>query len=152
IFGHAPGPVRWDFEAVALPAPAARDSGLIVSLQVSAHNGGTVPCVAIMGLGLEPPDSTAAFFAFDAPGSRRPYRMGSRSSQDTVQAWSTLPGRGSASWRLAPGTSRSQRFVLPAYPATAAALASWARVPHARRMSEVREHWDVEVRRGTRFE
>jgi len=42
--------------------------------------------------------------------------------------------------------------VLPAYPTAAAALASWARVPHARRVSEVREHWDAEVRRGARFE
>ena len=148
------GPVRWEFEAVALPEPAPRDSGLIVSLLAIAHNGGAVPCTAKLELALEPPDSVPAFVAFDSPEARPSYRWGSGSSKDTVHAWSGLHGGSDvrASWRLAPGESRSQRFVLPAYPTAAAALASWARVPHARRVSEVREHWDAEVRRGARFE
>ena len=57
-----------------------------------------------------------------------------------------------ARWSLPPHAQRIERFVLPAYPTPARALAAWARTPHARRVDEARRHWDGEIARGARFE
>src|SRR5216117_2460495 len=53
------GDVRWDFEAVALPQPAPRDTGVLVSLEVTATNLGAAPRVARLELQVAPLDSTA---------------------------------------------------------------------------------------------
>ena len=42
------GPVRWDFEALALPAPGADDSGLVVSMMVRAINTASAPAQPLL--------------------------------------------------------------------------------------------------------
>ncbi len=154
------GDVRWDFEAVALPEPAPRDSGLVASVLVRATNTGGAACSVRLEVRLEPPWQPA-FVAFDAAEERpRVLRWGEGETPDTVQGWcaergGAMPSPGRAQtheWTLAPGATRSLRLVLPTYPGTARALARWARVPHARRATEARTYWEREVARGARFD
>ena len=150
--------VRWDFEAVALPEAAPRDSELIATVRVQATNTGTVERTVRLEIRLEAPQRPP-FVAFDAavePAAT--LRWGAGDTPDTVQGWSSEPpgaaARGPArtyDWTLAPGTTRSLRLALPTYPATARALARWARVPHERRVAEARRHWELEVARGASF-
>src|SRR5439155_9096117 len=63
------GDVRWDFEAVALPEPAPRDTGLLVSLEVTATNLAAAARDARLELRVAPLDSTAAFHAVDPPSA-----------------------------------------------------------------------------------
>lgn len=142
------GAVRWDFEAVALPGPGARDSGLVVSLRVRATNEGRAPADARLVVDLVPPDSAPPFVAADA--GVEPLRLGPAAATDTVHAWSVAGG--APPWTLAPGTTREARFLLPAYPAAAADLEAWGRVPHERRAGEARRAWNAWRDEGTRFE
>ncbi len=146
------GPVRWDFEAVALPERAPRDSGLIASVQVRATNEGRAPAGARLEVRIGPPDSPA-FVAFDAPDApARPPRLGGAGSRDTVEGWcADLAGRSALEWTLAPGATRTVRLVLPTYAGVEKELARWARVPHERRCEAARRHWRAEVSRGATF-
>ena len=152
------GDVRWDFEAVALPGPGPRDSGLVASVLVRATNTAATERVASFEVRLGPPRAPD-FVAFDAPDPTRPLlRWSGDVPADTVEGWSSLLDRTSApgpevayAWTLAPGSSRSLRLVLPAYPATARLLSRWARTPHERRAAQVRRFWRGEVARGARF-
>ncbi len=152
------GDVRWDFEAVALPGPAGRDSGLVASVLVRATNTGATERTANLTLRLSPPRSPA-FVAFDAPDlPGAALRWGDAATADTVAGWVSERGRTSPpgpdaeyAWTLAPGASHSLRVVLPTYPATARALAAWARRPHPRRAAEARRFWEREAGRGARF-
>ena len=152
------GPVRWDFEAVALPEPASRDSDLLASILVEATNTGRVTSGARLEMRLETPRQPA-FVAFDAPAEpTAALRWGNGDSPDTVRGWSSeraVAGTPGAlrvhEWTLAPGATQRVRLVLPAYPATARALATWGRIPHERRTAEARRHWEAEVTRGARF-
>ncbi|MEO5618198.1 MAG: hypothetical protein ABIS67_10535, partial [Candidatus Eisenbacteria bacterium] len=47
------GSVRWEFSAAALAQPAPRDSQLIVSLEIQAHNEGTSAAAARLELTLD---------------------------------------------------------------------------------------------------
>ncbi len=149
------GRVRWDFEALALPGPGGRDSGLVVSLLVRATNAAASPLGARLAARLTPPDSAAPFVAADAPETASgEYPWGPLSGRDTVAAWAAPPqavASGGLVWTLAPGASRAARFVLPAYPARSRQLAAWAKVPHARRADEVRRYWEDALARGTEF-
>ena len=152
------GEVRWDFEAVALPGPAPRDSGLLASILVQATNAGGATRAVRLEVRLESPPQPA-FVAFDAAVAPAPtLRWAEGDRPDTVQGWTS--GRAGAAptgpartyeWTLAPGATSSLRLVLPAYPATASALVRWARVPHERRTAEARRYWESEVARGARF-
>jgi hypothetical protein len=152
------GGVRWDFEAVALPPQAQRDSGLFASILVRANNPGGAARAVRLELRLESP-RRPAFAAFDAAEPAAALRWGGSGTPDTVQGWSAerpgaAPPRGPVlvyDWTLAPGATHSLRLALPTYPATARELARWARVPHERRAAEARRHWETEVARGTRF-
>lgn len=145
------GRTRWDFEALALPGPEGRDSGLVVSLSVRATNTGTTPVEARLAAGLVRPDSARAFVAADAPETAGGALRWAPASGDTVQAWTDADPSGATIWRLAPGASHATRLVLPAYPTPARALADWARTPHAQRAAEARRYWDDALARGTRF-
>ena len=155
---RASGEVRWDFEAVALPGPAPRDSGLVASVLVRATNTGAGERTASLAVRLGAPTSPA-FVAFDAPEPPRArLRWGVRAADDTVHGWlsgdagTAAPGAEVVrEWTLAPGESRSLRLALPSYPATARALERWARAPHERRAAEARRFWEREVARGARF-
>jgi hypothetical protein len=153
------GGVRWDFEAVALPEPAPRDSGLFASILVQATNTCSAARAVRLELRLEFPRQPA-FVAFDvAAEPTAALHWGEGDTPDIVQGWSAEhPGAAAAQgpgrvydWTLAPGATRSLRLALPTYPATARALARWARVPHERRAAEARRHWETEVARGARF-
>ena len=162
------GSVRWDFEAVALPeagppgrrpspvsGAAPRDSGFLVSLEVRASNQGDAPTEATLELAFEPPDSSAAFLAFDMPFSS-PDSLRWASSEQAAPAlgWTTLPARGSAariSWPLGRGRTRTERFVLSSYPAPGRTLSAAARKKHPRWTTEARRFWEAETERGTRF-
>jgi len=152
------GDVRWDFEAVALPGPAARDSGLVASVLVRATNRSatarTVSLVVRLGAPAAP-----AFVAFDAPAPPRSTpHWGDASSPDTVAGW--VAERGSAAtsgpeaafrWTLAAGATHDLRLLLPTYATTARALSDWARTPHERRTAAARRFWRREAERGARF-
>jgi len=153
------GGVRWDFEAIALPEPAPRDSGLFASVLVQATNTGSAARTVRLEVRLESPRQPA-FVAFDAAEEPPPALCwGEGDTPDTVHGWSAerataMPPQGPVrvhEWTLAPGAARSLRLVLPAYPATARELARWAHVPHERRATEARTHWVKEVARGARF-
>jgi hypothetical protein len=153
------GDVRWDFEAVALPEPAPRDSGLFASVLIRATNTGSAACDARLEVRFDSPRQLA-FVAFDAaPEPTSALRWGEGDSPDTVQGWSSEQAQAATQgpartydWTLAPGATHSLRLALPTYPATARALARWAGVPHERRTAEARRHWETEVARGTRFD
>jgi hypothetical protein len=163
------GPVRWDFQAVALPetgvpsatyrgssVPAPRDSGLLVSLEVRATNRAPTRVPAVLELALLGIDTASAFVAFDAPPEAAPeYSFGGRESERVVHGWTNLTIAGHsarASWTLEPGAMRSARVVMPAYPTPERALAAWARPAHARRAAQARRYWDREVGRAAHFE
>jgi len=153
------GGVRWDFEAVALPEPAPRDSGLFASILVQATNTGSAAHTVRLEIRLEF-QRQPAFVAFDAAAEpTAALRWSEADTPDTVQGWSAEHSGAAAlqgparvyDWTLAPGATRSVRLALPTYPATARALAHWARIPHERRAAEARRHWATEVARGVRF-
>ncbi len=149
------GRARWDFEALALPAPGSRDSGLVVSLLIRATNTAPTPIEASIAVSLTPPDSTPPFVAADAPEAPGGgFRWGPTSGGETVHAFaaqSASDGTGRLAWTLPPGGSRVARFILPAYPTPSRALAAWAKVPHQRRAAEVRRYWEDALARGTDF-
>jgi hypothetical protein len=152
------GDVRWDFEAVALPGPSARDSGLVASVLVRATNTGTTERTARLEVRLGSPRSPA-FVAFDAPEApRAALRWNGEAATDTAEGWISESGRPAppgpetvCTWTLAPRATRDVRLVLPTYAATAGVLAGWARVPHERRLAETRRFWRREVGRAARF-
>ena len=150
------GDVRWDFEALALPEPAPRDSGLLVALEARATNRGATTHDARLAVTLAAREGSEPFVAWDAPPAPPAHlTWGGRAGSDTVCSWSALSGEGPArvrSWRLAPGQSRSERFVLPSYPASAAQLSRWARTPQAARAREARLYWTGQIEGGARFE
>jgi len=138
------GNVRFEFEAAAAGSP--RDSNLIVSLAVEIVNGGTAVEPARLAVRLEHPGPAPVYVAPDAaPGLDAPLRWAAAGSQQPVHAWSDgRAGRETereASWTLRPGERRRIRFAFPAYPMEAGALASWARSPHAKRVTEARAYW-----------
>src|SRR5205809_4379852 len=148
--------VRWDFEAVALPSPVRRDSGLLVCFEARASNLGGAPCQAVLELTLEPGRADDPFVAVDAPidGALR-LRWASAAGTGDAQGWTGAAARGATArveWILAPGTSRSERALFPAYATGARALDAFARAPHARRVAEARAHWDETLRSATQFE
>ena len=148
------GQVRWDFEAFALPEPAPRDSGLLVSLEARATNLSTAPHEARIDAELAAPGPDVVFDAYDAPDRPGPWRWAAGTANDTVCAWSDHAGGGSAlsqSWTLAPGQSRALHLVLPAYPTPAGSLARWARRPYSARAADARRHWSEEAGRGAVF-
>ena len=152
------GDVRWDFEAVALPGPGERDSGLIASLCVTATNLGSHPLAARLVARLEPPRHPA-FVAFDAPETPADgLRMGTAASGVEVHGWwdgprerGTAPDSVALAWTLAPRAARDVRFLFPTYPATERSLARWAEPPHERRAAEARRYWNAEAARGALF-
>jgi len=150
------GRVRWDFEALALPGPGSRDSGLVVSLVIRATNTAPASVYVNLVVSLVPPDSLPPFVAADAPESPpRTFHWGPMFQGDTVHAFAAHAGSvrsGGLAWALAPGVSRSTRFVLPAHPSPSHDLSAWAKVPHGRRAAWVRRYWEETLRRGTRFE
>jgi hypothetical protein len=150
------GAVRWDFEALALPEPAPRDSGLLVSLVAQATNGGESEQDATLDLTLEPLGREPIFVAFDAPERPSPpLRWGHGSGSDTAYAWSQHRAEGPLlrlRWRLAPGESRHERVVLPAYPTPSRTLARQAGRSHERWVTESDRYWDRELAAGARFE
>lgn len=147
--------VRWEFEAVALPAGAPLDSGLLVSLEARAVNPTQRSCEAWLVVRLEERDSLPAFVAFDAPESRVAPLCWAVSPGHAAQGLSALPAAGDScavSLTLAPHQSRAMRFILPAYALPGRTLIAWARPTHARRAEEVRRYWTRELERATRFE
>ena len=148
------GRVRWDFEALALPGPQGRDSGLVVSLLVRATSLAETPVESRLAIYLTPPDSAPAFVASDAPEATGALRFGPAAGGDTVAAWTDQPRSASPAglmWTLAPGATRVARYVLPVYPAPSRQLSAWARAPHARRAAEARRTWTEALARGTEF-
>ena len=113
---------------------------------------GGAPCEALLDIELGDLDSSIVFMPFDAPDPwvarvRRPRRR----ARPCLDVRAASGARLLARWPLAPGESRSVRIVLPAYPTPAARLEEWARVPHERRLAEVRRHWRRETSAGARF-
>jgi hypothetical protein len=151
--------IRWSFEAFAWPADG--DTNLYVSLLVRADNETAERRGARLELTLAPPDSTAAFLAWDAPEaaevSARPavWAAGESSREVAGLVPGARPGADARTlaldWTLPPNGGREQRVVLSAYPRPAGRLAAFARVPHARRADDARGWWRREADRGTRF-
>jgi len=147
------GDVRFEFEAVALPLAAPRESILVSSIEVRAINTGAAPATALLDLALSYPNERRTFVAFDrtradstaafvVPGVRE------------ARAWTeAAPAGGSAQWQapLAPGESRRLRVVLSSYTIDAKVLRAWARTPHAARVAETRKYWDKQLAPAARF-
>jgi hypothetical protein len=147
------GSVLWEFSAAALAQRAPRDSQLIVSLQVRAHNEGTTEADARLGLELEAGVARPAWVAWDL--TPEPPRWGGGTGRDPVHAWSDEAGAGgtfSHEWRLAAGESRTVRVVLPAYPTRERDLHRFAARPHHNIEARVRRMWRRELKRGATFE
>jgi hypothetical protein len=147
------GPVRFEFEAAALPGPAPGDADLVVSLEVRAVNAGDAPAAARVRAALAPRAAGDPFVAPDAAELPGPAPRWAAAGESEAHAWCGLAPAGQAvdaQWTLAPGESRVVRFALPAHPARAADLARWARTPHAARMAEARRWWRAALDRGFR--
>ncbi len=145
--------VRWSFEAIALPG--VRDSGLIASLEISATNLGDAPAPARIELALGAPAGVPEFAAFDAPESIGVLSWGSGRNDRPVQGWSDRPSDGpvlAAQWTLAAHATERLRVVLPAYPESERALASWARESHGASVARGRREWDDRMALGSGLE
>jgi hypothetical protein len=153
---RANGEVAWRFEAVAFQPPIAGDTGLVVSLLVSATNHGATPHTVDLDFELTPPDSNPVFVAWDAPEiPAPPLAWASRGDRDTSYAWTSGRPNGASDRmqiQLNPGQSVTKHLLLPAYPMTAEALIGLATVTHAQRVTEVRHDWTSTLAKGTRFE
>jgi hypothetical protein len=125
---------------------------LMVSIEVRVVNRSSVTRLASLGVRFDPPGPGSAFASSDASPRETSLFGWTRSGADSAIAWTDLPLRGDRAeevWRLAPGESRTRRFVISAYPIPSANLARWAQVSHARRARETREYWERETARGT---
>lgn len=150
------GPVEWDFEAVAIPGAAPRDTGIAVSLRIRAVNTSNAESEARIELSLALPDTVPVFVAWDAP-EPPVTRFGWAGSSSPDPAYGLCPGevdgsRVVQSWRLGPGQSKTVRVILPAYPEPRSRLDALSRRPHASQVAEVARYWKSEVARGTRFD
>ena len=148
---RSPG-LRWEFEALAFPEPAPRDSGLIVSLEIRAVNEDATPRAARLHLGLEPPGPDPGFTAFDAPENPSPPLAWNRA--DTAYAWTAGSGRDAAmslETRLGPGESAVWHALLPVYPTLSRRLLDLTRRSHAARRRDVVREWRALPEEGTRF-
>ena len=148
---RSPG-LRWEFEALAIPEPAPRDSGLIVALEIRAFNEDAAPRTARLRLGLEPPGPDPVFTAFDAPERPSPPLAWNRS--DTAYAWTAGGGREAVTSfeaSIRPGESGIWRALLPAYPTLSRRLLDLARRPHSAWRRDVVRAWRSQLEAGTRF-
>ena len=145
--------VRWDFEAVALPEPAPRDTGLYVSLEVTATNLARQARNARLELQFVPLDSTSIFRAADSPSTdAATHAWTDGASTGSARGVSAAPTvAGVTQWTLAAGAQSRARFVLSAYATDGARLSAWARVPHRRRVDETRAAWNKLLARGAHF-
>jgi len=150
------GDVHWEFEAVAVPEPAPRDTVLVISLVVRARNTGTVPHRADLTVSLTPPDANPVFVAWDARDNPRvALRWAAEAARDTAVAWcgENLTGTEFTSGAmLAPGATFERRMLLPTYPTSDRDLARHARVPHRQRIADALRTADEQLARGTSFE
>ena len=150
------GDVLWSFEAVEFPGPAARDSGMLVSLVARATNAGAASHVARLEATLRSPSAEPPFVAHDIlEGVTPPLRWASRAGTDSACGWAEGRAQGAlwwAEWTLAPGVSREARLLLPVYPASARELAAAARAPHEERVAALRQYWRQTLDEGARFE
>src|SRR5439155_26234159 len=149
------GRLRWDFEAFALPVPGSGDSNLVVSLEARVTNTADRPLEPLLTVSLTAPDSAPPFIAADAADTVPALRWGSAATSAPVCAFSPHARSGEpriAPGALAPGAAHAARFLFPAYPTPARALAAWAGVPHERRANEARRYWGEALARGTRFD
>jgi hypothetical protein len=147
--------VQWEFEAVAVPERAPRDTVLVVSLRVRAHNTGSTPRRAELSVTLAPPDSNPAFVAWDARVmSPVPKRWAAGDARDTALAWCGQAVTGptfTTTTTLAPGAVVEHRLLLPTYPTADHLLARHARFPHERRVSEALQAANAALAGGTSF-
>lgn len=148
------GEVRYQFEAVALPLAAPRESVLVSSIQVRVANMGRSPATASLDLTLAYPLERRTFVAFDrtrADSTAAFVMPGIREAR----AWTdAAPAGGTARWnaQLAPNESRAVRVVLSTYTLDAKALRAWARTAHAARVAEARRYWDTQLKSAARFQ
>jgi len=151
---HA-GDVTWEFEAVAVPERAPRDTVLVVSLLVRARNTGAAPHRAELSVTLAPPDPDPVFVAWDARDNPRvALRWASGTARDTALAWCGEKVTGAtftAATTLAPGAVFERRLLFPTYPTADHLLARHARFSHARRVSEALQSANAALAGGTSF-
>ena len=138
--------------------PAERDpadqSGLFVSLRVRVRNESDAPRAARLALAFRRATGDAWLATDSTIGVPIDRGWSSSADEDSVLGWSATGSTGalrSLEWDLAGGQEAVSDFVLPAYPTPSNVLARWSRVPHERRVEEVRRYWTGEVERGTRF-
>lgn len=144
--------VRWDFEAVALPEPSPRDTGLYVSLEVTATNLARETRAARIDLRIAPLDSTAIFHALDGASADSASLDWATAAPGTARGASIAPASdGVAQWTLKPGEQQRAGFVLSAYATDAARLLAWSRVPHAQRVDTARKTWTQWLARGAQW-
>lgn len=150
--------VRFEFSAAAMPDAAPRDSVLIAAVEVRVRNLASRAREAELRFTLAAPGPVPLFTVFDADTlgeSAEALRWGAGSETVPVHGWTAAPIEGHTAlgrWTLAPGASATMRVVLPTYPASAPALASWARASHAQRLGAARRYWSTERARGAAFE
>jgi hypothetical protein len=147
------GTVTWAFEAVALPQPSPRDTGLFVSLLATATNEGDAPRTASIRLHVMPLDTSVVFHAPDgASADARTNDWGAAGDTTLARGWSDIPEpEPDVRWTLPPHGSQSARFVLAAYATPGRELAEWAKVSHAQRAAEARTYWTQTLARGASF-
>jgi len=147
------GGVTWRFEAVALPQPAPADSGLLVSLDVTATADRDGAAPARLELLLAPQSETAGFVAFDAKPISE-LHWGTIGARGVVEGWGPGDVEGSRlsfDFDLAAGETPRARAILSGYPVESKILADWSRPPHEERVTQVRRHWDRTLAQGTEF-
>ncbi len=147
------GNVRFEFEAVALPLSAPRESVLVSSIEVRVINMGAAPATASLDLALTYPNERRTFVAFDrtpADSTAAFVMPGVRQAR----AWTdAAPAAQRATWsaQLAPGSSRQMRVVLSSYTLDAKVVRAWVRTPHAARVAEARRYWHKQLEPAAKF-
>ena len=149
--------VRFEFEAVAVPDRAPRDSALLASVRVRAENRGGAPAEARIEWTLEDRGSAPLFRVWDHdPAAESPAAL--RWAGQDGRAPAHARGEGDASGatlvtarRLGPGERFEARIVCATYPVPSATLHAFARRPHRAIVTEVRERWERALAGGVRL-
>lgn len=149
------GGVRWEFEAVAFPHPAPRESVLVASIVARARNEGAEPHAyalraTMRGFGDGDPfvawdgrdaaDAASRAFAAGGPGPARAW-CADAAHAETLEVAGTL----------APGAQREVRLLLAAYEVAGTSLEQLARVPHRDRVAAAEAYWRDRLALGTAF-
>ena len=145
------GPIVWDFQAVATPAPTPADSVLLVAIAIRATNSGGDAATASLRSRSESP-SRPIWVAADAADPSAPLPHWANGDHSDLAAamndQATAIGL-SLDWHLAPHSSQETQVILSSYPISARVLRDQARISFPAKAGRAREYWERQIAAGS---